>query len=75
VKATWTYQVPPAGADATGLEDYVVETRDGEAAGKVIALLDRDGERYVLFDTGNPLSRAGEQRFRGGMSRASTTTR
>jgi hypothetical protein len=54
VKATWTYQVPPAGADATGLEDYVVESREGEAAGKVIALLDRDGERYVVFDTGNP---------------------
>jgi hypothetical protein len=45
VKATWTYQVPPAGADATGLEDYVVETREGEAAGTVIAFLDRDGER------------------------------
>jgi hypothetical protein len=54
VKAAWTYQVPPAGADATGLEDYVVETREGEAAGKVIALLDRDAERYVVFDTGNP---------------------
>jgi hypothetical protein len=34
VKATWTYQVPPAGADATGLEDYVVETREGEAAAR-----------------------------------------
>jgi hypothetical protein len=54
VKATWTYQVPPAGADATGLEDYVVETREGEDAGKVIAILDRDGERYLVFDTGNP---------------------
>jgi hypothetical protein len=54
VKATWTYQVPPAGADATGLEDYIVETREGEAAGKVIALLERDGDRYVVFDTGNP---------------------
>jgi hypothetical protein len=54
VKATWTYQVPPAGTDSTGLEDYVVETREGAAAGKVIALLDRDDERYVVFDTGNP---------------------
>jgi hypothetical protein len=54
VKATWTYQVPPAGSDATGLEDYVVETQEGAPAGKVIALLDRDGERYVVFDTGNP---------------------
>jgi hypothetical protein len=54
VKATWTYQVPSAGTDAIGLEDYLVETREGEAAGKVIALLDRDGERYVVFDTGNP---------------------
>jgi hypothetical protein len=31
-----------------------VETREGAAAGKVIALLDRDDERYVVFDTGNP---------------------
>jgi hypothetical protein len=54
VKETWTYQVPPVGGDATGLEDYVVQTRDGAAAGKVIALLDRDGEHYVVFDTGNP---------------------
>jgi len=48
VKATWTYQVPPAGADATGLEDYVVETREGEAAGKVISSSDFTRE-FALF--------------------------
>jgi hypothetical protein len=50
----WTYQVPPAGTDASGLEDYQVETRDGAPAGKVVAILDHDGERYVAFDTGLP---------------------
>jgi hypothetical protein len=54
MKASWTYEVPPAGADAAGLEDYLVETRDGEAAGKVVAMLERDGERFLLFDSGAP---------------------
>lgn len=54
MRATWTYEVPPAGADATGLEDYLVETRTGEAAGKVVALLEREGERFLLFDSGAP---------------------
>jgi hypothetical protein len=53
-QATWTYQVPPAGADASGLEDYLVETRDGRPTGKVVALLERDGERYLAFDAGVP---------------------
>jgi hypothetical protein len=52
--ATWTYQVPPVGADASGLEDYLVETRDGRPAGKVVALLERHDERYLAFDAGVP---------------------
>jgi hypothetical protein len=54
MRASWTYEVPPAGADAAGLEDYMVETRDGEAVGKVVALLERGGERFLLFDSGAP---------------------
>jgi hypothetical protein len=50
----WTYEVPPAGAGASGLEDYQVETRDGEIVGKVISVLDHEGDRYLAFDTGLP---------------------
>jgi hypothetical protein len=54
MKARWTYEVAPAGADAAGLEDYLVQTHDGEAAGKVVALVERDGERFLLFESGTP---------------------
>jgi hypothetical protein len=54
VKASWTYEVPPAGADSAGLEEYLVETRDGQPAGKVVTLLEHAGERYVLLDSGTP---------------------
>jgi hypothetical protein len=54
MRASWTYEVPPAGADAAGLEEYLVETRDGNAAGKVVAVLEREGERFLLFDSGTP---------------------
>jgi hypothetical protein len=54
MKENWTYEVPPAGAGASGLEDYQVETRDGEVVGKVISVLDHDGDRYLALDTGLP---------------------
>ena len=54
MKEQWTYEVPPAGAGASGLEDYQVETRDGEVVGKIISVLDREGDRYLAFDTGLP---------------------
>src|SRR5918992_5296135 len=54
MRTSWTYEVSPAGADAAGLEDYMVATRDGEAVGKVVALVDRAGERYLVFDSGAP---------------------
>jgi hypothetical protein len=54
MKASWTYEVPPAGADASGLEDYQVATREGETAGKVVALLEREHQRYLVFDIGAP---------------------
>ena len=39
----WTYEVPPGGAGASGLEDYQVETHDGEIVGKIISVLDDGG--------------------------------
>jgi hypothetical protein len=54
MKEQWTYEVPPAGAGASGLEDYQVETRDGEVVGKIISVLDHEGDRYLAFDTGLP---------------------
>jgi hypothetical protein len=54
MKEQWTYEVPPVGAGASGLEDYQVETHDGEIVGKIISVLDRQGDRYLAFDTGLP---------------------
>jgi PRC-barrel domain len=54
VKEQWTYEVPPAGAGASGLEDYQVETCDGEIVGKIISVLDHEGDRLLAFDTGLP---------------------
>ena len=48
----WTYEVPPVGSDASGLEDYLVETSEGNPAGKVVAVLEHDGERFIAFDGG-----------------------
>jgi hypothetical protein len=53
-RADWTYQVPEAGTGATGLEDYVVESADGELVGRVIGLLRRDGDVYVAVNRGTP---------------------
>ena len=53
-KAGWTYQVPPAGESAAGLEDYLVETRSGEQVGKVRTLIRRGQELYVVVERGNP---------------------
>jgi hypothetical protein len=53
-KADWTYQVPAAGESDTGLEDYLVETRSGEDAGKVRTLIRHGGEVFVVVERGNP---------------------
>jgi hypothetical protein len=47
-----TYEARPGGSDASGLEDYLVETRDGKAAGKVLTLLDHEGKRFLALDGG-----------------------
>lgn len=50
----WTYELPPAGADAAGLEEYLVYAADGAAAGKVVTVVRRGHERYVVVDRGTP---------------------
>ncbi len=53
-KAEWTYQVPPAGAPSTGLEEYVVQTASGTTVGKVVTLVRREGDVYVAVERGTP---------------------
>jgi hypothetical protein len=45
------------GSDAVGLEDYAVETAEGEFLGKVKTLLRRDEDTYVVVESGAPLTR------------------
>jgi len=49
-----TYQMAPAGAPATGLEEYAVETAGGEAVGKVQTLLEGDDELLLAVELGTP---------------------
>src|SRR5215211_452910 len=49
-----TYETPPGGADATGLEDYVVETSRGERIGTVVDSVEEGGGRWVIVETGMP---------------------
>jgi hypothetical protein len=49
-----TYEVPPGGADAAGLEDYVVETSGGERIGTVVDSVEEGGRRWVVVETGLP---------------------
>lgn len=53
-RASWTYEVPPAGSDAVGLEDYEVETATGEVVGKVKVLLSRGADLLVVIEGGLP---------------------
>ncbi len=53
-RASWTYEVPPAGSDAVGLEDYEVETATGEVVGKVKVLLSRGADLLVVVEGGLP---------------------
>jgi len=49
-----TFEVPPGGADAAGLEDYVVETSSGERVGTVVDSVEEGGQRWVVVETGLP---------------------
>ena len=54
-KADFTYEVRKFPMDPVGIEDYVVRTSDGEAAGTVAAVLEREGgERLLVVERGTP---------------------
>ncbi|MBA2537833.1 MAG: hypothetical protein H0V20_10445 [Actinobacteria bacterium] len=53
-RADWTYEVAPAGAPASGLEEYRVETTSGTHVGKVTVLLSRRDELLVAVERGTP---------------------
>ena len=55
--APWTYEVPPLAGGAAGLEDYSVETAEGEFLGKVKTVLRRGEDTYVVVESGVPLAR------------------
>jgi hypothetical protein len=50
----WTYQTPAGGADAVGLEEYLVYDRGGNTVGKVVSLLRHDDDLFVAVDRGAP---------------------
>jgi hypothetical protein len=50
----WTYELPPAGDGATGLEDYVVRDSHGEHVGKVSAILRHSERLFVAVEHGTP---------------------
>jgi hypothetical protein len=49
-----TYESPPAGSDASGLEDFVVEIRGGDRIGTVVATVEEDGRRWIVIEQGTP---------------------
>jgi hypothetical protein len=46
-RADWTYELPPVTGDSVWLEEYVVYDRAGDPAGKVFAVLEHDGRRWL----------------------------
>lgn len=57
-RAAWTYELPPAAADAEGLEDYEVETVDGEPVGKVKVVLRHGDDLLLTVESGVPPARS-----------------
>ena len=53
-RAPWTYELPAAGGETGGLEEYVVYAADGDAVGKVTVVLEADDDLYVVVDRGAP---------------------
>lgn len=50
----WTYEMPPAGDGASGLEDYVVRDSGGEYVGKVGTVLRHRDGLFVAVEHGAP---------------------
>ena len=48
----WTYEMPPGGSGAVGLEDYMLLDERGETVGNVAVVLERKGTRYVVGEIG-----------------------
>jgi hypothetical protein len=46
-RADWTYELPPVTGDSVWLEEYLVYDRDGEPVGKVFAVLEHEGRRWL----------------------------
>lgn len=53
-QADWTYEKPRAGEPGAGLDGYTVHSRDGEPVGRVLSVLDRDGQLFLALSTGSP---------------------
>jgi hypothetical protein len=49
-----TFEVPPGGADAAGLEDYGVELRGGERLGTIVDVVAEGDRRWLVVETGIP---------------------
>jgi hypothetical protein len=49
-----TFEVPPGGADAAGLEDYGVELRGGERLGTIVDSVAEGARRWLVVETGLP---------------------
>jgi hypothetical protein len=45
--ADWTYELPPVRGDSVWLEEYLVYDRDGFPVGKVFAVLEHEGRRWL----------------------------
>ena len=50
----WTYELPPAGDGASGLEDYAVEDARGDHVGKVGTVLRRGDELFLALEHDTP---------------------
>jgi hypothetical protein len=46
-RADWTYELPPVTGDSVWLEEYLVYDRDGQPVGKVFAVLEHEGRRWL----------------------------
>jgi hypothetical protein len=46
-RADWTYELPPVTGESVWLEEYLVYDCNGEPIGRVFAVLEHDGERWL----------------------------
>lgn len=53
-RSDFTYEQAPAGTSSEGLEGYTLEDASGETRGRVIAVLDNAGSRWIAYSRGAP---------------------